>query len=102
MQRFDLNPEPWPPEPWPPEQFYERARLTKTSKSHSLTVMRRDSTNLAISATAGNPIKHRRLLEFFTKEISKVCDVLSTETFVSYKNFNLRIPYILQQGGNHA
>jgi Lrp/AsnC family transcriptional regulator, regulator for asnA, asnC and gidA len=35
------------------------------------------------------------LLEFFTKEVSKVSDVLSTETFVSYKNFNLRLPYIL-------
>lgn len=35
------------------------------------------------------------LLEFFTREISKVSDVLSTETFVIYKNFNLRIPYVL-------
>jgi Lrp/AsnC family transcriptional regulator for asnA, asnC and gidA len=35
------------------------------------------------------------LLEFFTKEISKISDVLSTETFVIYKNFNLKIPYML-------
>ncbi|HSM89381.1 MAG TPA: Lrp/AsnC family transcriptional regulator [Desulfobacterales bacterium] len=35
------------------------------------------------------------LLEFFTREVSKVSDVLSTETFVIYKNFNLRIPYVL-------
>jgi Lrp/AsnC family transcriptional regulator, regulator for asnA, asnC and gidA len=35
------------------------------------------------------------LLEFFTREISKVSDILSTETFVIYKNFNLRIPYVL-------
>jgi len=35
------------------------------------------------------------LLEFFTREISKISDVLSTETFVIYKNFNLRIPYVL-------
>lgn len=35
------------------------------------------------------------LLEFFTREISKISDVMSTETFVIYKNFNLRIPYVL-------
>jgi Lrp/AsnC family transcriptional regulator for asnA, asnC and gidA len=35
------------------------------------------------------------LLEFFTKEVSKIADVLSTETFVIYKNFNLKIPYVL-------
>ncbi len=35
------------------------------------------------------------LLEFYTKEVSKVEDVLSTETFVLYKNFNWRVPYIL-------
>jgi Lrp/AsnC family transcriptional regulator for asnA, asnC and gidA len=35
------------------------------------------------------------LLEFFTREISKISDVLSTETFVVYKNFNLKIPYVL-------
>jgi Lrp/AsnC family transcriptional regulator, regulator for asnA, asnC and gidA len=35
------------------------------------------------------------LLEFFTKEVSRITDVLSTETFVVYKNFNLKIPYVL-------
>lgn len=35
------------------------------------------------------------LLEFFTKEVSRISDVLSTETFVVYKNFNLKIPYVL-------
>jgi len=35
------------------------------------------------------------LLEFFTREVSRIRDVLSTETFVIYKNFNLRIPYAL-------
>ncbi|MBI5115167.1 Lrp/AsnC family transcriptional regulator [Candidatus Poribacteria bacterium] len=35
------------------------------------------------------------LLEFYTKEVSKIKDVLSTETFVLYKNFNWRVPYIL-------
>ncbi len=35
------------------------------------------------------------LLEFFTAEVSKIADVLSTETFVIYKSFNLKIPYVL-------
>jgi len=35
------------------------------------------------------------LLDFLTEEVSKVGEVLSTETFVVYKNFNLRVPYIL-------
>lgn len=35
------------------------------------------------------------LLEFYTKEVSRIEDVLSTETFVLYKNFNWRVPYIL-------
>jgi Lrp/AsnC family transcriptional regulator for asnA, asnC and gidA len=35
------------------------------------------------------------LLQFFTEEVSKIKDVLSTETFVVYKNFNLKIPYVL-------
>ena len=35
------------------------------------------------------------LLEFFTKEVPKIADVLSTETYVVYKNFNLKIPYML-------
>lgn len=36
------------------------------------------------------------LLEFFTHEVSKIKDVQSTETFVIYKNFNLKIPYVLE------
>lgn len=35
------------------------------------------------------------LLDFLTNEVSKVSDVLSTETFVVYKNFNLKVPYVL-------
>jgi Lrp/AsnC family transcriptional regulator for asnA, asnC and gidA len=35
------------------------------------------------------------LLDFLTKEVSKVSNVLSTETFVVYKNYNLRVPYVL-------
>lgn len=35
------------------------------------------------------------LLEFITKEVSKVSEVLSTETFVVYKTYNLKAPYIL-------
>jgi Lrp/AsnC family transcriptional regulator for asnA, asnC and gidA len=35
------------------------------------------------------------LLEFFTKEMAKIADVLSTETFVMYKNFNFKVPYVL-------
>ncbi len=35
------------------------------------------------------------LLEFYTKEMSKITDVQSAETFVTYENFNLKLPYIL-------
>ncbi len=35
------------------------------------------------------------LLEFLTKEVSKIKDVYSTETFVVYKTFNLKVPYVL-------
>ena len=35
------------------------------------------------------------LLDFLTKEVSKVSDVLSTETFVVYKSYNLKVPYVL-------
>ena len=35
------------------------------------------------------------LLDFLTKEVSRVKDVLSTETFVVYKTYNLKVPYIL-------
>jgi len=35
------------------------------------------------------------LLEFMAKEVSKVSDVLSTETFIVYKNYGIKIPYTL-------
>ncbi|MCE5262923.1 MAG: Lrp/AsnC family transcriptional regulator [Deltaproteobacteria bacterium] len=35
------------------------------------------------------------LLWFFTEEMSRVSDVQSAETFVVYKSYNLRVPYIL-------
>jgi len=35
------------------------------------------------------------LLEFITKEVSRVSDVLSTETFVIYKTYNFKVPYVL-------
>ena len=35
------------------------------------------------------------LLEFITKEVSKIREVLSTETFIVYKTYNLKIPYVL-------
>jgi Lrp/AsnC family transcriptional regulator for asnA, asnC and gidA len=35
------------------------------------------------------------LLEFYTNEVSRVAEVQSVETFVVYKGFNLRVPYIL-------
>jgi Lrp/AsnC family transcriptional regulator for asnA, asnC and gidA len=34
------------------------------------------------------------LLEFYTEEISKLEDVQSVETFVVYKSYNLKIPYV--------
>lgn len=34
------------------------------------------------------------LLEFYTEEISKVVGVSSVETFVVYKSYNLKVPYI--------
>lgn len=34
------------------------------------------------------------LLEFYTEEISKVKGVNSVETFVVYKSYNLKVPYI--------
>jgi Lrp/AsnC family transcriptional regulator, regulator for asnA, asnC and gidA len=36
------------------------------------------------------------LLEFYTDEVSKIKDVGSVETFVVYKSYNLKIPYILE------
>ena len=35
------------------------------------------------------------LLEFFTTEVSRVQEVQSAETFVVYKGFNTRVPYVL-------
>ena len=35
------------------------------------------------------------LLEFFTQEVSRVDDVQSTETFVVYRGYNLKVPYTL-------
>ena len=34
------------------------------------------------------------LLEFYTEEVSKVDGVQSVETFVVYKSYNLKLPYI--------
>jgi Lrp/AsnC family transcriptional regulator for asnA, asnC and gidA len=36
------------------------------------------------------------LLEFYTEEVSKIKDVQSVETFVVYKSYNLKIPYVLE------
>ena len=35
------------------------------------------------------------LLEFYTEEVSKLEDVQSVETFVVYKGYNLKIPYVI-------
>jgi len=35
------------------------------------------------------------LHEFYTQEVSKIEDVMSTETFVVYKNYDWRVPYSL-------
>jgi len=35
------------------------------------------------------------LLEFYTEEVSHIKDVRSVETFVIYKSYNLKVPYIL-------
>ena len=34
------------------------------------------------------------LLEFYTEEVSRIKEVQSVETFVVYKSYNLRVPYI--------
>jgi Lrp/AsnC family transcriptional regulator for asnA, asnC and gidA len=34
------------------------------------------------------------LLEFYTEEVSKIKDVQSVETFVVYKSYNLKVPYV--------
>ena len=36
------------------------------------------------------------LLEFYTEEVSKITDVQSVETFVVYKSYNLKVPYMLE------
>ena len=35
------------------------------------------------------------LLEFYTEEVVRIEDVRSVETFVVYKGYNLKVPYIL-------
>lgn len=35
------------------------------------------------------------LLQFYTEEVSRIKDVQSVETFVVYKNYNLKVPYVL-------
>ena len=35
------------------------------------------------------------LLEFYTEEVARLQDVQSVETFVVYKSYNLKVPYIL-------
>ena len=35
------------------------------------------------------------LLEFYTEEVSQIRDVQSVETFVVYKSYNLKVPYVL-------
>jgi len=37
------------------------------------------------------------LLEFYTEEVSKIADVQSVETFVVYKSYNLKLPYIFSE-----
>ena len=36
------------------------------------------------------------LLEFYTEEVSRIKEVQSVETFVVYKSYNLKIPYVLE------
>ena len=35
------------------------------------------------------------LLEFYTEEVARLQDVQSVETFVIYKGYNMKVPYIL-------
>ena len=37
------------------------------------------------------------LLEFYTKEVSKLKDVQSVDTFVVYKSYHLKIPYVIDE-----
>ena len=36
------------------------------------------------------------LLEFYTEEVSRIKDVQSVETFVVYKSYNMKVPYVLE------
>ena len=36
------------------------------------------------------------LLEFYTEEVSRIKEVQSVETFVVYKSYNLKVPYVLE------
>mgnify|MGYP000125570671 FL=1 len=36
------------------------------------------------------------LLEFYTEEVSRIKDVQSVETFVVYKSYHLKVPYVLE------
>ena len=36
-----------------------------------------------------------QVLEFYSEEVSKIEDVQSVETFVSYKGYNSNVPYVL-------
>ena len=35
------------------------------------------------------------LLEFYTEEVARLKDIQSVETFVVYKGYNLKVPYVL-------
>jgi Lrp/AsnC family transcriptional regulator for asnA, asnC and gidA len=35
------------------------------------------------------------LLEFITEQVAKVADVQTVESFIVYKGYNLKVPYIL-------
>ena len=35
------------------------------------------------------------LLEFYEEEVAKVDDIQSVETFVVYKGYNMKVPYVL-------
>lgn len=35
------------------------------------------------------------LINFYTKEVTKIPEVQEVETFIAYQNFDLRVPYIL-------
>ena len=36
------------------------------------------------------------LLEFYTEEVSRIKEVQSVETYVVYKSYNLKVPYVLE------